>query len=375
MTTPKDPRPALLVVAGEASGDAMAARVVRRLGVPTAGMGGRALESAGTELWFDLVKTSSMGFWAPVSRLPALARAYRGLLDKSRAHGMQAALLVGFSEFNARLGVALRKRGVRVLWYAPPQVWAWRPARAHRLKRAGDRLALLFPFERAAWKRAGADADLVGHPALEVEWQGRDTLRHELGIPEDGPALALMPGSRGHEVRRMLPPFVDAARRLRQQHPNLQTRLLLSTASLSPDVVGWATRVVEHSGIGVEDGSRRLPAFDVALTTSGTATLECALAEVPPCIAYRTDRAAAYLARRMLRVDHIGLPNLLLGRGAFPELLQDAASGENLCLSANRLLCELASYRAMCREVRTVLGAGPRSPTEKVANLLEPWLN
>jgi lipid-A-disaccharide synthase len=287
---------------------------------------------------------------------------------------MKAALLVGFSEFNARLGTALRRRGLRVLWYAPPQVWAWRPARAHALVHSSDRLALLFPFETELWQQAGAEAHYVGHPALERETLDRSMLRRELGIGEGHRALALMPGSRAHEVRRMLPAYLQAARRLSSEIRELETRLLLSSASLPASVSRWARRSAQRAGVGVEEGSHALAAFDVAIATSGTATLECALSEVVPCIAYRTDAIAAQVARHLLTVRHVGLPNIVLDKDAFPELLQKAATPENLSRSTRTLFAELESYRASCREVRGVL-AKAGTPSKHVADLLKPWLN
>jgi lipid-A-disaccharide synthase len=363
-----------LVVAGEASGDVMAARVVSQLGVSSCGMGGRELDRAGTELWFGVVSRGARGLFGPLGELPSLMRAYRTLLERTRSLGIKAALLVGFSEFNARLGVALRRRGVRVLWYAPPQIWARRPRRARALKRSSDRMALLFPFEVAAWREAGADAEYVGHPAIESHPPDRETLANALGLDPGAGTLALLPGSRAHEVRRMLPVFLETTRRLSVQRPGLQTRLLLSRTSLPNNVAHWAAHRARSSGVEVLDGSDRLAAFDVALCTSGTATLECVLSEVVPCIAYKTDRLVARLAKRLVNVEHVGLPNLVLGRRAFPEHLQKDANAENLQRSANLLFDEISTHRRACRDVRTTLAARS-SPSERVAQLLVPWLN
>jgi lipid-A-disaccharide synthase len=295
------------------------------------------------------------------------------LLERTGRQRIECALLVGFSEFNARLGLALRRRGVRVLWYAPPQVWAWRPARARSLTQSSDRMALLLPFEVAPWRKAGADAHYVGHPAIEAPPAERDSLRRALGFGREEPALALLPGSRAHEVRRMLPVFLAATERLRKSRPALRARLLLARASLPAEVATWATRAARGAGIDVLSGARRLAAFDVALATSGTATLECALAEVPPCIAYRTDWVAAHVVRRLLRIEHVGLPNIVLGRRAFPEHLQHAANAESLACSLDRLFAQLVPLRAACREIRGLLTTSG-SPSQRVANLLRPWL-
>jgi hypothetical protein len=157
----------VLVVAGEGSGDAMAAPVVRQLGVPAFGLGGTALGAVGMELVSDLSRTAAMGVGAVLVRAPLLIDAGRRLLSEARRRKPRAALLVGFSEFNAWLGPRLRKLGMRVLWYSPPQIWAWRGGRADTLRDACDRMAVILPFEEELWRAHGADAHYVGHPSLE----------------------------------------------------------------------------------------------------------------------------------------------------------------------------------------------------------------
>src|SRR6187399_1223922 len=306
-----------LVVAGEASGDAMAARVVRRVSGQAVGMGGPALAEAGAELLIQDLGLASMGPVGAVRRAARLRRAYTRLVECARERGTQAALLVGFSAFNARLGRELRRSGVRVLWYSPAQVWAWRSSRVRRLAQSCDRVALLFAFEEAFWKSTAVDVHHVGHPSIENEYESRQRLRQQLDLQAGDVAVALLPGSRDAEAKRTLEPMLEAMRRLASKS-KLEFALLLAP-SLSPGVQRWARQRAAQAGIRSLAGCSTLPAFDVACATSGTITLECTLVDVPPLIVYRTDRVTAWLAARLLETPYIGLPNAILGRMAFPE--------------------------------------------------------
>lgn len=362
-----------LVVAGEASGDTMAARVVRRVAGQAVGMGGPALAEAGAELVIHDLGLASMGPVSAVRRVARLRHAYGRLVKCARERGTEVALLVGFSAFNARLGRELRRSGVRVLWYAPPQVWAWRSSRVRRLARSCDRVALLFAFEEAFWKTTPVDVQLVGHPSIETEYESRQVLRQGLGLQTEDIAVALLPGSRDTEAKRTLEPMLEATRRVASER-KLEIALLLAP-SLSSDVQIWARQRAALAGIRTLRGCSTLPAFDAACATSGTITLECALVDVPPLIVYRTDPVTAWLAARLLETPYIGLPNAILGRLAFPELLQNQLNAATLATEMQQMLTLRSQYREACSAVRTLTARpGATLPSERVAQLLESWL-
>jgi lipid-A-disaccharide synthase len=254
-------------------------------------------------------------------------------------------------------------------------VWAWRPRRIEKLRASCDRIALLFPFEATIWRRAGADAHCVGHPALAHAAAAKRAYRQSLALDPNTTALALLPGSRNGEIRRLLPLFLRVARELRQARPKLEARLLLASEALPTDTKHWAIGEARRAGIRVLPGAGKLAAFDAALAASGTVTLECAAAEVPTCIAYRTDPLSAWVARRYLRTEHVGLPNVLLQRRAFPELLQGELSVETLTGTMASLLDNLPEHRESCRRVRDAFGCSPSAPSSEVARLLLPWLS
>ncbi len=362
----------MLVVAGEASGDALAARTIEALGVHAMGMGGIELERTGSELVVSSLDLAAMGPLDALSRAPRLAAAYRRLTQLVLARRPRYALLVGFSAFNARLGRWLKGRGIRVLWAAPPQVWAWGGRRVFGFAQSCDHVALLLPFELPLWKRAGVAATYVGHPSSERHYAPRHTLRRQLGVADHETAIALLPGSRGGEVRRMLAPMLGAIALLGKQRP-IHARVLLSRALPSQEQ-HRARQLAREANVETLQDCDSLPAFDAAFATSGTVTLDCALAKVPPVIAYRTDALTALLARRLLTTPHIGLPNAVLARAAFPELLQSKVNAASLCEQMQIILRNTEHYRQQCDEVQALLNLPDgMPPSERVAELLRSW--
>lgn len=360
----------------------MAAPVVRRLGVPAFGLGGAALADAGAELVCAASRTAAMGVGAVLLRVPTLLDAARRLLAETRRRRPRAALLVGFSEFNARLGPRLRRRGVRVLWYAPPQVWAWRPGRAGSLRHACDRMAVVLPFEQALWRSHGVDAHYVGHPALERPALSRDAVREHFYMTPYAEYVAVLPGSRSHEVRRHLPEMLAAVAALREERGALDARVVLAPV-LGERSRTRARNLAQVAGVGVIETAAPevLPAFDVALAASGSVTLECVVAGVPPVIGWRAGRVTEALARRLVRTAHVGLPNVVLGERAFPELLGPAFDADALADEACRMLDAKTEWLARCADVvgrltapLTAEGGAALGPSERVARMIEPWL-
>ena len=375
MTAPAD----LLVVAGEASGDRAGAAVIARLpGVRAFGMGGGALAAEGVELVADLRDTTALGVAEVARRAIGVARAYALVRAATARRKPKAALLVNYTEFNARLAESLWARGIRVLWYGAPQVWAWRSGRAVPLRRHLDRMAVMLPFEEKIWRDVGVDAHYVGHPVLEERRGDRVSARELLGMTPRAWAVAILPGSRPHEVKRLLEPMLAGYDRVRRDFASVDARVLLAP-SLDSATRAWAREVAASYHIEVVDVDARagmgyaLPAFDAALCASGTASLECALARAIPIVCYRVGWATELGARALVTTQHLALPNILLGRGAFPELLQRHATESRMTDALARVLEERDSFLGACAEVEDVLG-GHASASHAVARMLEPWL-
>lgn len=372
----------LLVVAGEASGDQAAAAVVAalRLSGPlrAIGMGGAAMVAAGVSLVCDLRESTAMGLGAVAGRAGSIAASAARVLRAAREEDVHAALLVNYTEFNARLAPALHDRGIHVVWYGAPQIWAWRSGRAAGLRPHVDRMALMLPFEEPLWRQHGVDAHYVGHPAREVAGLSRSEARTALGLDAHARAVAVLPGSRPHEVRALLEPMLRAIERLRRERGPIDARVLLAPSLDRAARERARARAAKHGVSTFEVGASQgaglvLPAFDVALTASGTAALEATLARAVPVVAYRVGLVTEIVARALLRTPHIALPNVLLGRRAFPELLQRDVTPASLAAAVAQSLDRRAELLAACAEVEVALGER-RTPSREVATMLLPWI-
>jgi lipid-A-disaccharide synthase len=369
----------LLVVAGEASGDRAAAAVVARLpGVDTFGLGGPALASRGMTLVGDLRASTALGVGEAGMRAWGVLRAWGSVVHSTRRRKPRAALLVNYTEFNARLAPHLRDAGVRVLWYGAPQVWAWRGERTATLRRCIDRMAVLLPFEAPLWRAAGVDAHYVGHPALELTPLDRDTARRALGMTPYAATVAVLPGSRPHEVRRLLVPMLDAYEIVRADRASVDARVLVAP-SLDESTRRWLRDFCAARRVGMFDVDPHvgamgvLRAFDAALCASGTASLEAALARAVPVIAYRVGVTTEMAARMLVTAPHVALPNILLGRRAFAELLQRDAQSPRIAQALEDALDRRQELVFACDEVEAALGH-ERTPSVSVARMLAPWL-
>jgi lipid-A-disaccharide synthase len=332
--------PTVLILAGEASGDEHAAAVVRALralvpAVRLRGTGGGAMGAEGVELLAGLEQMSVMGL---VELIPHLAffRRLLGRIEGLLASGeVDLVVLVDYPGLNLRVSRLARRLGVPVLYYIAPKVWASRPGRARRLAAEARHVAVILPFERAVWEAAGANVSYVGHPALEGAGglPSREELCREAGLDPERPILALLPGSRRQEVERHLGLFARAAERVRRERPDVQA--VLGRAASVPE--GW----LSGAGLPSARGGRALLRHArAALVKSGTSTLEAALEATPHVVAYRTHPVTFAVGRRLLRVPHVSLTNLVGGSEVVPELLQGRATADALARALAPLLEE-----------------------------------
>jgi lipid-A-disaccharide synthase len=367
----------LLVVAGEASGDLHGARLVtelRRL-VPDLsvfGLGGDELRAAGLDPVAHSAEISVVGITEVLRILKRAREIFAALLAEVDRRRPAAAVLVDFPDFNLRLARELKKRGVRVIYYISPQVWAWRRGRVKMISQVVDRMLVLFPFEVDFYRRYGVDVVHVGHPLVDEVPQLASTW--EKGEPSGPYRVALLPGSRVSEVEALLPVMLAAVRRLSEELP-VEARLI--RAPSIPE--GMIEEEIELSGLPVrvvaEDRFAAVADSHLALCASGTATLEVGLLGTPMVMLYRLGRWTYLLAKLLVRLPHVSLVNLVLGRGVVPELLQGAASAERIALEAEQILIddrEREAMREALAELRGRLGSGgaSRRAALEIAELL-----
>jgi len=353
----------LLISAGESSGDQRAAALLGALGkqlpgLRAFGMGGTALRGAGCRIDVDNSQLDVMGFVEPLLKLPEIMRTMKKLVALAESEKPDAALLCDYPGFNLRLAARLKKRGVRVIYYVSPQVWAWAPGRIRRIARLVDKMLVLFPFEVDLYSQAGLEAEFVGHPLadeLPADYAGRGReLRSELDISGEEQLLALLPGSRPMELEKHLAVFSAAASRVTAQRPAVRPVIAVTART---DTVSIARAAAAAAGceIPVVAGRARevVAACDLALVVSGTATLETALLGRPMIACYRTKILNYLLGRLLVTIPCIALANVVAGRPVAPELWQFEVTPDRV---AESILALLEDDAARSR-IATALGA------------------
>ncbi len=376
--------PRILVVAGEASGDTHAAELVaalraRRPDLTFFGMGGARLAAQGVELLFDAREVSVMGITEVLPRIPRILQILKGLAGAAAERRPDVAILVDIPDFNLRLAKKLKALGVPVAYYVSPMIWAWRRGRVRTIKRLVDRMLCILPFEEDFYREAGVSARYVGSPVVE-QVPAPDTaaaFRERLGLARDAPTLALLPGSRMSEIRRLLPDMVEAAKRLASERPGLQVVVPLAPTIAREEV----TSHFEGSGVTPILVEGRAPevvgASDAAVVASGTAALEAGLMQRPLVVVYRVSLITYWVGRLMLKVAFVSLINLLAGRRVVPELLQGDLTPERIAEEVRRVWLPGAPRQEMLEglaEMRGRLGeAGAATrAAESVLELLPP---
>lgn len=338
--------PSIALVAGEMSGDLLGARLMRtiRASWPDArfsGIGGPEMLALGFESFLPMERLSVMGLFEAAGRFVQLLPERRRLARRLAAAAPDVFVGIDAPDFNLSLERRLRTSGIPTVHYVSPSMWAWRAYRAAKVRKAVDRILTLFPFEAEFCRRNGITACFVGHPlAEELEQTDRAAARRRLGLPEDGPIVALLPGSRSHEVREIGRPFLETAAWLHRRRPELRFAAPMASAPLHAEF----RRMAGSGGpaVALFEGESRavMSAADVVVLASGTATLEALLLRRPMVVAWRGLPLTWFVLRRWLgrNIRFVALPNLLAGRRIVPELLQDEVRAERLGPVVLRLL-------------------------------------
>lgn len=350
----------VLLVVGEASGDLHAGKVAEVLreiapALPMAGVGGGHMRRAGVEILHDVETLAVMGFVEVLQHVPkhwALLRRLRARIESGR---VGLVVLLDYPGFNMKVAEVAHRAGVPVLYYITPQVWAWGADRLPKLARLVTKAASILPFEEPLLRQHGVDATFVGHPLLDraQSLPSRAEARVQLGLDADRPVLAVFPGSRRAEIARHLEPFIAAASIVQRQRPDVQVVVgVAPTVSISPaqcpfPLVQGASFVVQR-------------AATAGLLKSGTNTLEAAVAGLPHVIGYCTSPITYAIAKRVVKIPHIGLVNVVAGREVSREFVQEQFVPDVVAASLLPLLDESSSGRqtalAALAEVRGRLG-------------------
>jgi len=331
----------VLMVAGEASGDLHGANLVRTMKGPggsnitVRGIGGKEMEKAGVEILVSSRDMAVVGLTEVFSKLITIIRAYLLLRFILKNNPPDLLILIDYPGFNINLAGTARRYGVPVLYYISPQIWAWRRGRVKKISRRVDRMVIVLPFEKEFYQQTAKEmsVEYVGHPLLDNIPRNLDKekIKKELGLGERDIVLGLLPGSRDEEVKRVLPPMLGAAEILSSRYRDIKYVLPMAS-TVSPDVIRNAVNrsPLNNIIIWAQDIYKILRVCDLAMVTSGTATLETAIMGVPMVIAYRVSGPSFWIARRVVKVPWAGLVNLVAGKKVVPELIQHEVTPEKL---------------------------------------------
>ncbi|HZP93300.1 MAG TPA: lipid-A-disaccharide synthase [Burkholderiales bacterium] len=340
----------IAMVAGEASGDLIGAHLLRSLqaripALQAFGVGGPGMTGAGFESWYPMEQMAVRGYVEVLKSLPKLLRMRRALKERLIASAPDLFVGIDSPDFNLDLEIALRRRGIRTVHYVSPSLWAWRGERIHKMKRAAEKVLVLFPFELPIYERAGIPVAYVGHPlADELPLvPDREAAREQLRVPKGAAVAALLPGSRQSEVREMGELMIATAKLVCKQVPNVHFLVPLASRETRLIFEGMQYRAQgEDLPLTILYGHAHdaMTAADAVLVASGTATLEAALLKRPMVITYRMPAASAWIMRRKAYLPYVGLPNILAGEFIVPEMLLEEAIPENLAQALSNLLMD-----------------------------------
>lgn len=367
----------VLFSAGESSGDQHAAHMFQELrkqspNIHGVGMGSSKMRQAGIDIRFD---SSGIGVIGLVEILKHYAEIKRALkLMKQIISNEKPDLLVcvDYKEFNLKLAQFAKRLGVKVLFYVSPQVWAWRPGRVVTYGKAIDMMAVIFPFETAYYDAKNVPVRYVGHPSVDKVHPLRSKQEdfESFGLNPEHPVVGVLPGSRANEIKRILPVMIQAVSILAERHPELQFLLPQADSVSDEDLQKHLHDCPVPIKVVKQQPYDAIQCCDAIMTTSGTASLEIALLQVPMVIAYRLSPLTYWLGKQLIKIPFIGLPNIIAGHAIVKELIQNSLTANSLAVEIGLLLNDV-EYRAICLQglklVKTGLGEGGGS--KNMANL------
>jgi len=365
-----------MFIAGDPSGDIHAAPIIKKLidrcpDVKTYGIGGPAMAQAGFHQILPFEKFNRMGYAEVIKHLPFFLSAKKFLVKIMKAQKPDALVCVDYSGFNIPMMKAAAKLKIPVIWYIAPMVWAWKRKRAKTLGDHASHIAVIFPFEIPYFSPFKAPVTFVGNPLTESLPNSGDTVKK---FPADKTfRLAIIPGSRYQEIKNMLPVMLDTVDILKREHPQLKI-----TISKFKGVNQELFEDAAQRGFELFSGklSELLAKSDLALVTSGTASLETALMGVPMVITYRTSAISYNIYKSFVKISHIGLPNIIAQTEIVPECIQSDATAQNLADKLNRFLKEPAYWEESVTNLSTLRAKlGEKTPSDEVANIIYSYIS
>jgi lipid-A-disaccharide synthase len=379
--------PKIFISAGEASGEHYAAQLIPALrhlapGAEFFGLGGQRMEALGFRRIVRAEDVAVMGITEIIRHIPRIYGEYRKLKASIAAERPDVAILIDFPDVNLSLARTLHSLKIPVIYFVSPQLWAWKQYRIRRVERYVDRMLVIFPFEEAFYRKHGVEATFVGHPLAEVPLPSisRNEFAAQYGLDPSKHWVGLLPGSRFKEIRLNLPEMIEAARQLTTEQESDCEFLLPLAPTLTPEHIATVRSMLPQSGPRitlVNDARATLHHARASVVASGTATVEAALIGNPFLVVYRVSKVTYAVAKRVVKVPHVAMVNLIAGREVVPELIQGDFTAANVVLHLRKLLLDEDARRRMQTDLAQV-GASlhtAESPIEQVASITMQWVS
>lgn len=367
-----------MIISGEASGDLHGSNLVKEIlrldpSIRFFGIGGDRMEKTGVEILIHASEMAVVGLTEVFAKGGVILRARKLIKTALKEGTPDLVILIDYPDFNLYVAKQARRHGCKVFYYISPQVWAWRKNRVFSIARLVDRMAVILPFEKGMYDRAGLNVEFVGHPLLDVvkKKYSRDEALGRFGLEPHRKTVALVPGSRLNEVEKLLPEMLRAAERLLVKYPDIQFILPRASSLEHGAIERFTDRAALDIFVVDNDTYDVIGAADIAIVTSGTATLETALLETPMVIVYKVSPLSYLIGRMVININYIGLANIIAGRGIVPELIQGDATGKKIAREIEGLLDNgdrLVQMKADLHTVRERLGEpGAAARTARMA--------
>ncbi|MFQ5560124.1 MAG: lipid-A-disaccharide synthase [Nitrospinota bacterium] len=350
----------VVIIAGEPSGDMYGGMLLLEMkklvpDLKVIGIGGDSMEKAGAELICHVKDTAVMGLVEMVDKIGLLYKKYREILSILGNGRVLGLVLIDYPDFNLRVAVSAKKKGVPVFYYISPQVWAWRKWRIRTIQKCIDKMIVILPFEKNFYRNSGVASEFFGHPLVDLVKPGKkEALKRDFGIVGQKPVIGILPGSRKKEVKNLFPEILEASRKIKKIYPSASFLLPVS-GSLD---FNFVKSFISASGLPVVAVRERnydvMRASDVLITKSGTSTLEASIVGTPMVIVYKASFFSVFLARHLVKIQFVGLPNLLSGKMVVTELLQGDMTWRNIVKEVRNILDNKGVFERQVRELGEV---------------------
>ena len=372
----------IMILAGEESGDLVGAALYNQLKklnpqLAAFGIGGDRMKSAGVNILFHVNKMAFLGFTEVIRHIPFIKKVQRALITQARENSIRIAVLIDYPGFNLSIAKKFKEYGIKIIYYISPQIWAWGSGRMKKISRLVDKMMVVFPFEEKLYRQNNVNVEFIGHPLVErineYNFLSRDELYQKFELDKTKGILLLMPGSRRNEVAQIYPRVIKAAQELAEKF-NLQ--IVVACSSNIDENVFYDMR--GSQGIKLVKGNTYdlLRHSKFGIIKSGTSTLEAGYFSLPMIIVYRTSWLTYLIGKMLIKLDRIGMINILLDEKIVPELVQNEITTKNIIETADKILCDESNYlkvKTKLEDVKTQLGSTGAS--ERAAKIIYGYLN